>query len=566
MEITSYTDARMNKQYVFGDFVLHTGGTLAHRERQLHVPPKELAVLTMLLEAAGELVSKDTLLDHIWADNDVNEESLTRCIYALRRILLENKSCRYIDTVYGKGYRFSHPVVVVSPQVAETSRSSIAVLPFRTHPQLNAVNLHHSLIQALSQYSPFGLIVLPATITQYCHDLSDIMTLIEQLSPDYYLAGQTVPCGNGWKVRVELVRTNGHSLIHSESIKLCPEQPISALQNRLTTLLPQCIPELRWNPGQTNDLGSLNTAILYLNARHEMKRHTPSSLRQALTMLRQCIDLNPNHAQLYASLAECYLTMSQLGLFDQQHALSNARQAANRAVELAPGHPQALGLLALLYCMHSEYAVAKALFKQARLLAPDSTDLYYYHAWAMFLSGELLQAQNSLSECLKRDPAHIPASTLYIWLMYYTSRLDEGIALGKRQLAQYGQDNPILQSTLALLLALQQQHDQAEALIQTVRTSGADAGLIAVNLRYADYCLQGKSALPGLKAFLSDIDCRHVRASLLPLVLVAHGQSAALEFWQQLQDDDYLWIKAFRHDPRLILLAKEIDRHHSEAA
>ncbi|HID7510377.1 TPA: HilA/EilA family virulence transcriptional regulator [Enterobacter hormaechei] len=562
----SFTDAGMNKQYVFGNFVLCTDGTLVHRERQIHVPPKELAVLTILLETAGELVSKDTLLNHVWADSDVNEESLTRCIYALRRILLESKDCRYIDTVYGKGYRFSHPVVVVSPQVAETPRCSIAVLPFRTHPQLNAVNLHHSLIQALSQYSPFGLTVLPATTTQHCHSLSDIITLIDQLKPDYYLAGQTVPYDNGWKVRVELVRTNHHHLIHSESIELCPDQPISALQNRLTTLLLQCLPELRWNPGKSNDLGSLDTAFLYLNARHEMKRHTPSSLRQALTLLRQGIDLSPDHAQLYVSLAECHLTMSQLGLFDQQQALANARQAANKAVELAPGNPQALGLLALLRCMHSEHAVAKALFKHARLLAPNSTDLCYYHAWSMFLSGELLQAQSSLNECLKRDPAHIPASTLYMWLMYYTSHLDDAIALGKRQLSQYGQDNPILQSTLALLLALQEQHDQAEELIQVVRTSGADTGLIAVNLLYADYCVEGKSALPKLQAFLSNIDCRHVRASLLPLILVAHGQNAALEFWRQLQDDDYLWIKVFRHDPRLSQLAKEIDCPHPEVA
>lgn len=564
--MTSYTNPHMNKQYVFGDFVLYTGGTLLHRDRQLHVPPKELAVLTMLLEFAGNLVSKDTLLNHIWADNDVNEESLTRCIYALRRILLESKNCRYIDTVYGKGYRFSQPVVVVSQQVAETSQNSIAVLPFRTHPQLNATNLHHSLIHALSQYSPFGLVVLPATITQYCHDLSDIMTLIEQLNPDYYLAGQTVPCCNGWKVRMELVRTNGHHLIHSENIELCPDQPIAALQNRLITLLPRCIPELRWNPAQINNLRSLDTAILYLNAQHEIKRHTPSSLRQALTMLRQCIGLSPDHIQLYVSQAECYLTMSQLGLFDQQQALANARQAVNKAIELSPNHPLALGLLALLSCIHSEHAASRALFNQARLLAPDSPDLYYYHAWAMFLSGELPQAHSSLNECLKRDPAHIPASTLYIWLMYYTSRLDEGIALGKRQLTQYGQNNPVLQSTLALLLALQQQHDQAKELVQAVRTSGADAGLIAVNLQYVDYCLQGKNALPGLNAFLNNIDCRHVRASLLPLMLVAHGQRATLEFWRQLQNDDYLWIKIFRHDPRLNQLIKEIDGHHSEAA
>lgn len=377
------------KQYAFGDFVLYTDGRLVHRERQLHVPPKELAVLSILLDAAGELVSKDILLDHVWGDNDVNEESLTRCIYALRRILSESKTCRYIDTVYGKGYRFSYPVVVLSPQVAETSRSSIAVFPFRTHthPQLNAVNLHHSLIQALSQLSHFGLSVLPAIVTSHCHDLSDMIQLFEQLNPDYYLAGTTVPCINGWKVHVELVRTNGHHLMHSESIELCPYQPILALLNRLTTLLPQCIPELCWSSGQNNFLGGLDIAILYQNARREMKCYTPSSLRQALAMFRQCIDLSPDHAQLYISLAECYLTMFQLGLIEQQQAIANARQAANKAVELEPAHPQLQGLLS---CINFEHVVAKFIFKQASLLAPDSSDTLGLCSY----DGELLQAQS----------------------------------------------------------------------------------------------------------------------------------------------------------------------------
>ncbi|ELL57815.1 invasion protein regulator, partial [Salmonella enterica subsp. enterica serovar Enteritidis str. SE30663] len=54
-------------------------------EKKVNIPPKEYAVLVILLEAAGEIVSKNTLLDQVWGDAEVNEESLTRCIYALRR-------------------------------------------------------------------------------------------------------------------------------------------------------------------------------------------------------------------------------------------------------------------------------------------------------------------------------------------------------------------------------------------------------------------------------------------------------------------------------------------------
>ncbi|WP_337883744.1 HilA/EilA family virulence transcriptional regulator [Chromobacterium haemolyticum] len=561
-----HKDGFMNRQFVFGDFVLHFDGMLLHREQQISIPPKELAVLTTLLESAGELVSKDALLDRVWPDGEVNEESLTRCIYALRRILLETKDCRYIDTVYGKGYRFSRPVAMVSKPTPLAAQCSVAVLPFRTHPQLDAVSLHNALVQCLSRYSPFGLIVLPATITENCRDVTDIVAMIDQLRPDYYLAGQTLQQGGAWKLRVELVRAAGHQLIHHESIELSPEQPITALQTRLASLLPQHIPGLRWNQGQNNELGSLDMAITYLNGRHELQQHTPSSLRRALMLLRQCVNAGPSHALPYCSLAECYLTLAQLGLFDQAQALIQAQQAVNKAVELDAANPQALGLLALLSSMRSEQVVAEALFEQARLLAPDAVDIHYYRAWHLFLSGKLAQAQQALDACLERDPSRISASILKLWLTYYERRIEDAVSLGKRQLCQYGQNHPVLQSVLALLLGLQGQYAQADELIQAVRDSGEESGLLALNHCYVDYCRRGDAAVPALRAFLAKVDSRQVRSSLLPLILAAQGPEAAVQHWRQLQAEGYLWIKAWRHDPRLSELAEHAQPFQPEAA
>ncbi|KVP01868.1 transcriptional regulator [Burkholderia ubonensis] len=555
-----------NRQFVFDDFVLHQDGTLFHREQQIRIPPKELAVLTLLLEAAGELVGKDVILDRVWPEGNINEESLTRCVYSLRRLLMENKSCRYIDTIYGKGFRFCRPVATVSRPTPQSSQCSIAVLPFRTHAQFDAPNLHHALVQCLSRYSPFGLTVLPATITQNCHDAADVVALIDQLIPDYYLAGQTCHHGDSWRLRVELVRAEGHHLIHHASIEVSPDQPISILQNQLVALLSQCIPGLRWNQQQFRELGSLDAAMVYLNGRHELQQHTPSSLRQALTLLRQCVGARPIHALPYCSLAECYLTLAQLGLFDQDRAFTQAQQAITKAIELDPSHPQALGLLALLSSMNMQQTVAEALFKQAWLLAPDSVDLYYYHAWHLLLSGNLPNALKALDSCLERDPSRIGASILKLWLTYFEGRLDEAIALGKRQLCQYGQNHPVLQSVLALVLAMQGEYADADSLVQTVRASGEEAGLLAINHCYIDYRHRGETAQATVQAFLAKTDSRQVRAGLLPLILAAHGKEAAVQYWRQLEADGYIWCKAWRHDPRIRDLALEALDNRVQAA
>ncbi|MEN2428846.1 HilA/EilA family virulence transcriptional regulator [Chromobacterium vaccinii] len=537
-------DGFINRQFVFGDFILHFDGRLTHHGQALPIPPKELAVLTALLEAAGELVSKDALLDRVWPNGDVNEESLTRCICALRRLLLENKKQRYIDTVYGKGYRFCRPVAVVAQHRPTEASASVAVLPFRAENQLDSQALHGALVQNLARYAPFGLRVLPATLTRHCHGVADIHALLEQLSPDYYLAGQAQGAGETCILRVELIRTRGHQLVHHESIALAGLHPM-ALQARLSDLLVQRIPDLRG--GHTRELGSLDTAIPYLNAMHELRQHSPSSLRRALSQLHQCTSHTPGHAPSWRGLAECYLSLAQLGLFDQDAALTQVRLAVDKAVELDAAHPQTLGLLALLGSLRGERALADALFEQARLLMPQSVEVCYYHAWHLFLSGQLSQAQAALDTCLERDPSRIAAGVLKLWLAFYQGRVDEAVELGQSQLRRYGQNHPVLQSLLSLMLSQRRQHREALELALAVRAAGEEAGLLELNRCCVEYASSGDRA--PLQAL--QIDSRHMRASLLPLVLARDGREAAKQLWQQLQAGNYPWLPAWRQDPRL---------------
>jgi DNA-binding winged helix-turn-helix (wHTH) protein len=91
--------------YDFGAIKLRGDGTLALDGRTIHLPPKELHVLRLLLDGAGAVISKHKLLDAVWPRCDIGEESLTRCIYSLRKMFGQYK--RYIATVYGVGYRLT---------------------------------------------------------------------------------------------------------------------------------------------------------------------------------------------------------------------------------------------------------------------------------------------------------------------------------------------------------------------------------------------------------------------------------------------------------------------------
>jgi predicted ATPase/DNA-binding winged helix-turn-helix (wHTH) protein len=80
------------------------------------LPPKALAVLWRLVTQAGEVVTKEALLDAGWAGTVVSEAALTTCLHVLRQALGEDaQRPRYIATVHRLGYRFVAPVTAGAP-------------------------------------------------------------------------------------------------------------------------------------------------------------------------------------------------------------------------------------------------------------------------------------------------------------------------------------------------------------------------------------------------------------------------------------------------------------------
>ena len=77
---------------------------------------RALALLGLLLERRGELLSKDEIMNAVWPGRVVEETNLNVQIANLRQILddrREQGSC--IQTVHGYGYRFVAPVTPENP-------------------------------------------------------------------------------------------------------------------------------------------------------------------------------------------------------------------------------------------------------------------------------------------------------------------------------------------------------------------------------------------------------------------------------------------------------------------
>lgn len=102
----------------FGPFRLFAKqGLLMEGERLVRLGSRALDILIVLVEGAGELISKNELMARVWPDTNVEPANLTVHIAALRRALSDGRAGnRYILNIPGRGYRFVAPVTVVNAQ------------------------------------------------------------------------------------------------------------------------------------------------------------------------------------------------------------------------------------------------------------------------------------------------------------------------------------------------------------------------------------------------------------------------------------------------------------------
>jgi DNA-binding winged helix-turn-helix (wHTH) protein len=82
-------------------------------------------VLMVLIEAGGELVTKDEILSRVWPGMVVEEHSLQFHISALRKVLGEDRG--FIKTISGRGYRFAADIITDAGEEGELADRGAAL-------------------------------------------------------------------------------------------------------------------------------------------------------------------------------------------------------------------------------------------------------------------------------------------------------------------------------------------------------------------------------------------------------------------------------------------------------
>ena len=543
----SAADLSSTNSFVFGAWELCSDGVLLHKDTPLHLPPKELHVLRLLLSSAGTLVSKELLLSRVWPNCDIAEESLTRCIYTLRKVLGRDNG--YIKTLYGKGYRFVGDVTERLAAVAAPSAvPSLLVLPSVGRGDACMLDVHRAVVRQLAAVFGEGLCVFPAGVTVGI-GYEDCLALVERLRADYYLSFRCIKRDRVWGGSVELVRGRDHALLHSEVLTevTCLDQ----VMQQMVLLVAQRLPGLR---PQIAPCSSYPVAQAYINGLLGLQAYTPKGLGEAQLEFLRCLQLDPGYAPLWCGLADTYLAMANLGLKDHHRALTEAYAALSKALTLEPENAQASARLALLTSLQGVPHAGEALFRSV-LLGADRAGAQYHYAWHLWCCGRFGQALRAIERSLEQDCASVAAWLLRARIVLEIDAL-QALEVIRKAISVLGNRHPVINAMYALILDVSGDPVAAQQVLERAGLLEGQSGEVELVVCYVQAAFDKGAARERYRRWCEASEHPPLCPAQLPVLRRLEGDRVAAGLWRELEGKSCPWWRARLGDPRLQGLAQ----------
>ena len=131
--------------YQFGEFTLDVArGCVLKGGKEIQLRPKVYETLKYLVEHSGRLIGKQELIQAVWPDSFVTDDSLVQCTVELRRAL-DDRTQRILKTVPRRGYLFRAHVVQRPSDASPIPAAEAIALSVLGEPPAKAVWKRHDL-------------------------------------------------------------------------------------------------------------------------------------------------------------------------------------------------------------------------------------------------------------------------------------------------------------------------------------------------------------------------------------------------------------------------------------
>lgn len=449
-----------NREFRLGDWqVTPLRGVLHRAEETRRLTPKAMDVLLCLVRHNGEVVTRDTLLEHVWEGRAVSDEPLNKCIAEIRRQLGDDPGDPdYIETIPKRGYRLiadyeaigadlpdgyagakgisgragnwlrqaaimlvlvTGMMFVIRAIENESERPgrpvALAVLPFEMmsaddSQDYFADGMHEELISVLSQNR--GLSVRSRTSTlQYRGTTESIPGIGEALDVDVIVEGSVRYENDRVRVTAQLVdaQTDAHlwSANYDETVTVAE---LFSIQNRIATEIGAALElTLGTAPGDTaSDLptGNLQAYEYFMLGKYHYRRQLPGDMEQAVDNFEAAVALDPLFADAWDWLAYAYNhAATSVGHLSPHDAYPKARAAALRALEIEPDLATAISILGYIRAVYDwDWIGAERDLRRAIELDPDDSGTVWSLAHVLSILHRYDEAIALVREFAEKNP------------------------------------------------------------------------------------------------------------------------------------------------------------------
>ena len=395
-----------------------TRRTLQRAGAEVDLRAKCFDLLTCLARNAGRVVTKDELIETVWPNVVVTDESLTRCVSDIRQALGDGAQ-HIVKTVPRQGYllaspvSFGEPAALSRPVVAVaapkrlgnwrqgwlaagalavvaaiglvawrpwtspagvTQPLSIIVLPLANRSddpgQLYFVEgLTDDLTTDLSRI-PGSFVIARSTSDTYKGKAVDVRQIGREVGVRYVLEGSAQRLDDVVRLNLRLIDAENGRELWADRMD-GSRRNMAELQSMVTgtvarTLHVQMV-EAESQRSRRLRPHNPDAQDLDWQARAASERRTPQSVAAARELLLRAVKMDPTSASSWSGLSYTYTTdvMSRwMNLRDapQEEWVRRAGEAAEKAYALDPNHADALGAMGRVLQARGQPAQALAMF------------------------------------------------------------------------------------------------------------------------------------------------------------------------------------------------------------
>lgn len=426
-------------------------GELHKQGLTISLPGQLLRLLALLMEHAGEVVTREEIRSSLWSDSFVNfDDSINSAIKRLRQSIEDSaENPRFIETLPGHGYRFAVPAEAMAPLATldavacHAPEPRVAVLPFENlsgdpAEEYLVDGLTDALITALAKVSKLN--VKPrSSVMIYKGARKPFGATCRKLKVDAVLQGAVVRCGNRVRVTAQLLSVATEQHLWAETYdhefhELLEFQTVVAggIAKQVTDKLAPGYRHIL--PGARAPRPAAYEA--YLKAHSIFKNFTDEALWKARHYWKKAVHEDPGYAKAYAGLAESYNMLGITGLLPATDALAQARDAARKALEIDASLSEAHTALACTLMLEWDWASAEREFNRAIALDPSlATGNPCHYAEYLMAVGQSAKAISEIERLQEIQPLSIMLSSILGWIYYGNRDYDRAVRQHTKVLA-----------------------------------------------------------------------------------------------------------------------------------